>query len=290
MPVPVVITDLSQVAASNFPAGSDTPGALDDSQRAHGGFIALIRDGKGLSAPVTLASAATTDIGAQNSIAVEISGTTTITSFGTTYNGPRFLRFTGALILTHSASLSLPGASNITTVAGDTAIAYPNSASSGWNVIAFNRAAGAATAGANNDITSMTALAAGGLPDNSVLTADIANAAITAAKLSGAQTGTAPIYGIRAWGNFDGTLAGTNAPTAGGNVTNVQRTAVGTYTVTMTTAMADVNYSVVLGVTNSGWVTRVTQIGKTTTTFELTTFNSASAVVDYAGVAFSVIR
>lgn len=113
-------------------------------------------------APAALASAATTDIGVQTSVAVEISGTTTITSFGTNYNGPRFLRFTGALILTHSATLNLPGAANITTVAGDTAIAYPNAAQTGWNVLSYNRASGipsgTAASGANSDITSMSAL------------------------------------------------------------------------------------------------------------------------------------
>ena len=41
-----------------------------------------------------------------------------------------------------------------------------------------------AASGANADITSLTALTAGGLPDNSVLTADIANAAVTPAKLA----------------------------------------------------------------------------------------------------------
>lgn len=136
MPTPSSIGDLSQVAASNFPAGSDSPANLDDVQRAQAGFIAMLRDGKGFSVPVTLASAATTDIGAQNALAVEITGTTTITSFGTSYNGPRFLRFTGALILTHNATtLNLPGAANITTVAGDTAIAYPNTTGNGWNVV-----------------------------------------------------------------------------------------------------------------------------------------------------------
>ena len=133
---------MSQVAASNFPAGSDSPANLDDVQRAQASFIALLRDGKGLSAPVTLASAATTDIGGQNSPFVEISGTTGITSLGTNYNGPRFLRFTGALLLTHNATtLNLPGAENITTVAGDTCIAYPNSAGTGWIVASFQRAA-----------------------------------------------------------------------------------------------------------------------------------------------------
>ncbi len=88
-------------------------------------------------AVVTVASAATTDIGVQTSVAVEITGTTTITSFGTNYNGPRYLRFTGALLLTQSATLNLPGGANITTVAGDTAIAYPNAAANGWNVVSY---------------------------------------------------------------------------------------------------------------------------------------------------------
>lgn len=140
MPVPSAITDLSQTAASNYPSGSDSPTVLDDVQRAQASFIAQLRDGKGHSAPVTLASAATTDIGAQNSLFVEISGTTTITSFGTTYNGPRFLRFTGALTLTHSANLYLPGAANIVTVAGDLCVAVPNSGSTGWNVYLYQRA------------------------------------------------------------------------------------------------------------------------------------------------------
>ncbi len=152
---------MSQTAASNYPAGSDSPATLDDTQRAHGGFIAQLRDGKGFTNPVTLASATTTDIGGQNSQFVEISGTTTITSFGTTYNGPRYLRFTGALLLTYNATtLNLPGAANITTAAGDTAIAVPNLALNGWNVVVFQRAAvGAyAASGANNDITSLTGL------------------------------------------------------------------------------------------------------------------------------------
>lgn len=48
--------------------------------------------------------------------------------------------------------------------------------------------------------TGVTTISAG-----SVITADIADAAVTAPKLSGAQTGSAPIYGVRAWVNFDGT-------------------------------------------------------------------------------------
>lgn len=145
MPVPTAITDLSQTAASNFPAGSNAPSVLDDVQRAHAGFIATLRDGKGFTTPVVLASAGTTDIGAQNAMGVEISGTTTITSFGTSYNGPRFLRFTGALTLTHNASsLILPGAANISVQAGDCLVVMPKTTAGvadGWQVAVFQPAA-----------------------------------------------------------------------------------------------------------------------------------------------------
>lgn len=164
MPVPSAITDLSQTAANNYPSGSESPITADDYFRAHASFIALLRDGKGFTDMVTLASGSTTDIGGQNAMAVEITGTTTITSFGTTYNGPRFLRFTGALTLTHNAtSLILPGGSNITTAAGDTCIAIPNSSANGWVVLAYQRGANnpdRAASGANSDITSMSALTA----------------------------------------------------------------------------------------------------------------------------------
>lgn len=56
-------------------------------------------------------------------------------------------------------------------------------------------------------------VATANLVDANVTTAKIANAAITAPKLDGAQTGSAPVFGVRAWANFDTTanadLAGT---------------------------------------------------------------------------------
>lgn len=60
-------------------------------------------------------------------------------------------------------------------------------------------------------------------------------------------TGTAPVYGCRAWCNFDGTLTGTNAPRAGGNVTSVTRNAVGDYTINFAIALPDANYAIALG-------------------------------------------
>jgi hypothetical protein len=53
-------------------------------------------------------------------------------------------------------------------------------------------------------------IASANIVDGTIATADIADAAITAPKLNGAQTGTAPVYGIRAWANFNSTT-NTNA-------------------------------------------------------------------------------
>lgn len=84
--------------------------------------------------PVSLASAATVDIGGQNTVAIEITGSTTITSLGINFRGPRFLRFTSALTLTNSATLTLPRGVNEITSTGSFYIAYPNLALNGWNV------------------------------------------------------------------------------------------------------------------------------------------------------------
>lgn len=64
---------------------------------------------------------------------------------------------------------------------------------------------------------------------------------IKAQKLSGAQTGTAPIYGARAWVNFNGT--GTVAIRASGNVSSITDNGVGDYTVNFTIPMQDAGYS-----------------------------------------------
>jgi hypothetical protein len=78
----------------------------------------------------------------------------------------------------------------------------------------------------------------------------IPSGSISAAKLTGAQSGSAPIFGVRAWCVFDGTLAGTNAPTSGGNVASVTRNSAGDYTVTFSTAMPNANYAVIGMATN----------------------------------------
>lgn len=70
---------------------------------------------------VTVASASTADILGAGSEFVAISGTTTITSFGTGTNKKRFVRATGAFKITHNATtLICPGGVDLTTISGDT--------------------------------------------------------------------------------------------------------------------------------------------------------------------------
>lgn len=90
-----------------------------------------------------LASATTTDLGAQNVTNLRITGTTTITGFGTIDSGVRRqLRFADALTLTHNGtSLILPGGANITTAANDSCVAI-SLGSGNWFVVGYQRAAG----------------------------------------------------------------------------------------------------------------------------------------------------
>lgn len=90
-------------------------------------------------------------------------------------------------------------------------------------------------------VVKLSTVQIGTLPAGSVGTSQLAGGGVTAAKLDGAQSGSAPIYGARAWVNFNGT--GTVAIRASGNVSSVTDNGVGDYTVNFTTAMPDANYA-----------------------------------------------
>jgi len=89
-----------------------------------------------------IASAATCDIGAAGSLFLAVTGAITITSLGSAANRLRFLRFAGALTLTHhEASLILPGAANIVTAAGDTSL-FVSDGGGNWRCWFYQRANG----------------------------------------------------------------------------------------------------------------------------------------------------
>lgn len=99
-----------------------------------------------------IASAGTTDLGAVEGLMHDITGTTTITSFGTVSAGIwKIIKFEGALTLTHNAtSLILPGAANITTADGDIAVVI-SEGSGNWRCVSYIPAATAPIAASQTE-------------------------------------------------------------------------------------------------------------------------------------------
>lgn len=179
-----------------------------------------------LGAWTNVASASTVNLGAQTSRNLVITGTTTITSFGTAGaadNVPYLLRFSGALTLTNGANLILPGGANIVTAADDIAVVVHDTASK-WRVSGYSRAAMrplVAGTSANN----LVALdGAGKLPavDGSQLTGILAGGIknVRLIKVSGSVT---PSAGVTKWlafgvggGGGSGSAFGSRTLSSGG--------------------------------------------------------------------------
>ncbi|HWT21690.1 MAG TPA: hypothetical protein VN280_22540 [Variovorax sp.] len=127
-------TDYREFAGGGTPGGSFTGGTLSSALNE--------------APPVTLASAATVNIGAAAANTINITGTTTITAFDSIAAGAiRRVIFAAALTLTHNAtSLILPTGANITTAAGDAA-EFVSLGSGNWKCIGYTRASGAPLTG-----------------------------------------------------------------------------------------------------------------------------------------------
>ena len=127
----------STTASSNAPSGGTTIGSgLDDNLRE---IQTVVRKNLAHYNATPIASASSVDLGAKLGLFLDISGTTTITSFGSTATAGiwKVLRFQGALSLTYNAtSMILPGDADITTAADDVAIFYCVSAGN-WMCAAY---------------------------------------------------------------------------------------------------------------------------------------------------------
>lgn len=115
-----VLTTLAtwvSTSGSNAPGGTTSVSSnLDDNLREMQGVVVRGLSHKGAD----IASATTTDLGAVEGLMHDITGTTTITGFGTVRAGiVKKIKFEGILILTHGASLILKYAQNHLTADGD---------------------------------------------------------------------------------------------------------------------------------------------------------------------------
>ena len=205
MAVPTTIDNLNVVASSNSPAGSDsvtTSTGPDEYFRALSG---IIRRGQASS---TLASAGSLNIGGVvTGDYINITGTTTITSFGTIAAGiERTLIFSGALTLTHnSASLILPTGANITTVAGDV-FTFRSEGSGNWRCTGSSR---------DTPLTgAITTVASGAASLGSFSSAQLASALTNETGSGAAVFGTSPTLITPALGTpASGTLTNCTFPT-----------------------------------------------------------------------------
>ena len=150
----------SSTSSSNQPDTSDPVGPNTLAQNLQVIQSVMRADSAGDG---TIASATTTDLSTVNDGDITVSGTTTITGFGTLTAGiKKILTFSGALTLTHNAtSLILPGAANITTAAGDVAI-MRSLGSGNWKCISFTRAASLPATHADIQVQLATAFTTGG--------------------------------------------------------------------------------------------------------------------------------
>jgi hypothetical protein len=146
----------------------------------------------------------------------------------------------------------------------------------------------------------------------SLATQLVVDASITAAKINGVAkdssgnnltVGTAPVFGCRAWVNFDATkdtsgaasTANTNRLLTGsGNVSSVLRNAIGDYTITFTTAMPDANYAVsgtVFGVVADSTTFHAPYTSsQTSSSVRCYVRSAASGPVDRSQVSVSIFR
>jgi hypothetical protein len=223
MAVPTRITDISTTAASNSPSGSESVGtSLDDFLRAIQTVYRLDLASKGAD----IASASTTDLGAVGGLFHDITGSTTITGFGTVAAGiPKIIKFEGALTLTHNAtSLILPGGANITTADGDIGI-FISEGSGNWRCVTYIPAATApiaATQAEQETGTTLTRL-------------------VTPGRQHFHQSAA------KAWG----VVAATGTLASGYNCTTAKNST-GTYTVTFDTALSGTSYTVIVTGSNVG--------------------------------------
>jgi hypothetical protein len=90
-------------------------------------------------AETSVASAATTDLNTATTRVLVTGSTGPITSFGTTPNLFRIVRFSGTPTITYNAtSLNLPNASDIVVTTNDTAI-FVSDASGNWRLVNYQR-------------------------------------------------------------------------------------------------------------------------------------------------------
>lgn len=134
--ISTTLSDWSITAASNQPDGTDTADIDAEFQAIQAAVRKYVR-----SIGADIASASTVNLAAATGEFVSVTGTTTVTSFGTVGAGLRYIvRFVSALTVTHNAtSLICPGGVSLAVKAND--VIWLESLGSGnWRILAHMNA------------------------------------------------------------------------------------------------------------------------------------------------------
>lgn len=147
------------------------------------------------------------------------------------------------------------------TISGSTGVTYPNGG--------VDNVAGAGV----------------GTTDTQTLT----NKTLTTPNIDSAQfatvSGTAPLYGCRAWANWDGTASTPITPRASGNISSITKNSTGNYTLNFTTALPNTNYAGVFGCNDPGNIAVLCALSggtKTTSAFQVRSQVGVATVADNA--------
>jgi hypothetical protein len=227
------LKDWSTTASSNLPTDATiVGGGVADNFQQLQATVRTDLASKGSD----IASAATADLGAVAGYMHDITGSTTITSFGTCSAGiSKVLRFTGSMVVKRDATaLILPGQADITTTNGDTCLAVSLGAGN-WVVPFYSYITGAVYVGG-----ALAALPAAS--DAQMETGSSAVVSVTPARAQRHQSA------CKAWVKF--TDAG--VLNASYNVSSITDNGTGDWTVNFTTAFSGVDYGVFCTVADLG--------------------------------------
>jgi hypothetical protein len=223
---------------------------------------------QGFGPQLAITAAATTDLGTKNSHNILINGTTGITAFGSGANAstPLYLiKFSGILTMTNSAGLALVGGADITTAAGDYALAL-YLGSGNWAVIAYFRASGKALI-ETDQFPSQTGNAL------KMVTTDGTNKSWSGRVITA-----------------QGTLNASAVVTGGENIASAAKGGSGIYDVTMSITLPNL-YKVFAFLSDGSFVGVAKEIptSRTTTGFRIATALTNGVAQDFAAVEFIVV-
>lgn len=247
---------------------------------------------------IAIASVAgTTNLGALKCKYVEITGTNTMTGFGTEIHQERFVRYAAATPHTHNAtSFICPTGASFTSAAGDTAH-WKSDASGNWRCHDYFAAAVspiAASATIKGPVELATDAEAQGIADTGRAVTP-ANLAAMVATQANQETGTANDRFVtsgrqhfhpsaaKAWGKC--TQTGTMTLNASYGVSSITDSGVGTTTWNLSVTFSSTHYATVLGLNNvAGAYDHTVAASWTATTFIQYHLNNANTAQD--GIIF----